>query len=117
MKVLGVKTKAKPPSVIVVGGYDARKERFKGKISLEQFAWKESQCCFVEMAREEVCRTSTKDFMAHGRLGKPDIVATVVESCRGHTADSATHFATQINGLELLYTVFLFFLIYCCINI
>lgn len=51
---LGVKTKDKPPTMIVVGGHDARKERFKGRVSIEQFTWRDNECCFVEMAREEV---------------------------------------------------------------
>ncbi len=56
VKSLNVKTREKPPSVVtlVVGGYDARKERFKGRISLEQFTWQNVNCCFVEMGREEV---------------------------------------------------------------
>jgi hypothetical protein len=40
--------------MIVLGGYDARKMRFKGRMSIEQFTWRENECCFVEMAREEV---------------------------------------------------------------
>ena len=53
LQVIGVKTKDKPSTLIALGGYDARKERFKGRISIEQFTWKERECCFVEMAREE----------------------------------------------------------------
>jgi hypothetical protein len=54
LQAIGVKTKDRAPTLIALGGYDARKERFKGRISIEQFIWKERECCFVEMAREEV---------------------------------------------------------------
>ncbi|PVF94416.1 Pkinase-domain-containing protein [Serendipita vermifera] len=53
LQVLGVKTKEKPPNMIVIGGYDPRKERYKGRITMESFSWHERECCFVEMAREE----------------------------------------------------------------
>lgn len=51
---LGVKYKVKPPATILVGGYDMRKEKFKGRVMLERFKWKGVECSIVEMAREEV---------------------------------------------------------------
>lgn len=56
---VGIKTKVKSPSLIVLGGFDNRKERFKGRISIDQFGWQKRDCCFVEMAREEA-----SDFLA-----------------------------------------------------
>ncbi|KIM33560.1 hypothetical protein M408DRAFT_157007 [Serendipita vermifera MAFF 305830] len=53
LQAIGARTKEKPPTTIVCGGYDARKMRFKGRISIEEFTWRDRNCCFVEMAREE----------------------------------------------------------------
>lgn len=54
LNALGVKHKAKPPVAILVGGFDARKQKFKGRLMLEGFEWKGLECSIVEMAREEV---------------------------------------------------------------
>lgn len=54
LSALGVKYKVKPPATVLVGGYDVRKEKFKGRVMLEGFKWKGVECSLVEMAREEV---------------------------------------------------------------
>lgn len=54
LNALGVKNKVKPPATVLVGGYDVRKEKFKGRIMFEGFEWKGVECSIVEMAREEV---------------------------------------------------------------
>jgi len=54
LSALGVKYKVKPPATVLVGGYDVRKEKFKGRVMLEGFEWKGVECSIVEMAREEV---------------------------------------------------------------
>ncbi|KAG8805927.1 Chk1 protein kinase [Serendipita sp. 400] len=53
LESLGIKSKSLSSSAVVLGGLDSRRERFKGRISIEQFVWRESMCCFIEMAREE----------------------------------------------------------------
>ena len=53
LNALGVKHKVKPPATVLVGGYDARKEKFKGRIMLEGFKWREVECSIAEMARQE----------------------------------------------------------------
>jgi hypothetical protein len=57
LSALGVKHKVKPPVTVLVGGYDVRKEKFKGRVMLEGFEWKGVECSIVEMAREEVMET------------------------------------------------------------
>ena len=54
LSALGVKYKVKPPATVLVGGFDVRKEKFKGRVMLEGFEWKGVECSIVEMAREEV---------------------------------------------------------------
>jgi len=54
LSALGVKYKVKLPTTVLVGGYDMRKEKFKGRVVLEGFKWKGVECSIVEMAREEV---------------------------------------------------------------
>ncbi|KAG8832877.1 ATP-dependent Lon protease pim1 [Serendipita sp. 399] len=53
LQSMGIKTKRLSPSSIILGGVDSRRERYKGRISIEQFVWREDLCCFIEMAREE----------------------------------------------------------------
>ncbi|CCA68771.1 related to checkpoint kinase chk1 [Serendipita indica DSM 11827] len=65
LQSLGVKTREDPPSSIVLGGFDARKERFKGRLSIEKFVWRERDCCFVEMAREEGNPISWRQLWRH----------------------------------------------------
>src|ERR1700749_3087423 len=54
LNALGVKNKVKSPAAVLVGGYDMRKEKFKGRVIFEGFEWKGVECSIVEMAREEV---------------------------------------------------------------
>lgn len=60
LSALGVKYKVKPPATVLVGGYDVRKEKFKGRVMLEGFKWKGVECSLVEMAREEVKEVLSK---------------------------------------------------------
>ena len=54
LNAIGVKNKVKPSATVLVGGYDMRKEKFKGRVMFEGFEWKGVECSIVEMAREEV---------------------------------------------------------------
>jgi serine/threonine-protein kinase CHEK1 len=56
LNTLDVKHKVKPPAIVLVGGYDARKEKFKGRVTFEAFEWRGGKCSIVEMVREEVRR-------------------------------------------------------------
>jgi serine/threonine-protein kinase Chk1 len=62
LNALGVKHKVKPPATVLVGGYDVRKEKFKGRIVLEGFEWRRVECSIVEMAREEVREMSSEEW-------------------------------------------------------
>lgn len=63
LSALGVKYKVKPPATVLVGGYDVRKEKFKGRVMLEGFKWKGVECSLVEMAREEVKEVLSKGYI------------------------------------------------------
>lgn len=87
---LGVKSKPAPPEPseperlrLRVGGYDLRKQMFKGWIEVEPFIYHGDEGSFCVMQRDQVCLCYLlrkgllrSDYVI---LGKPNIMATTVE--------------------------------------
>lgn len=92
LNALGVKNKVKPPATVLVGGYDVRKEKFKGRIMFEGFEWKGVECSIVEMAREEVkgCSLTSCIELTPIPQGQPDFVEAILESdCQDVTSTAS----------------------------
>jgi hypothetical protein len=103
----GVKTKTKSPTLIILGGYDNRKEKYKGRIEIDRFIWKKQDCCFVEMAREEVSLSLLRRMTTNGPLlsGEPSLVETALERNRPVKFDKPLRFTEASMSFPLLQCV------------
>jgi len=99
LNALNVKHKVKPPAVVLVGGYDVRKEKFKGRIMLEGFEWKGMECSIAEMAREEVrcCSPTSLIELMFITQGQPNFMEAILEGDSQNVTDRASFASQAVN--------------------
>lgn len=67
-----------------IGGLDKRREKFKGWVEVEHFAWRgvEGSYCILRRDEVRVIRWKTLELVLKIDEGKPHLVETTVEGSR-----------------------------------